>query len=104
MSQGSSLGRIYVVSSFRFSCANNIVCLRSRAPVSGAYSFPYELVGTCESHFTVTALLLSALYASHSLAFHSAPVTRPRRNQRRVLQVRENDEGQFPPPPLGGHA
>ncbi len=30
------------------------LCSRSHAPVSGAYSFPYEL-GTCESRFTVTA-------------------------------------------------
>ena len=47
------------------SCVPIISVFAPHAPVRGAYSFPYEL-GTCESHFTVTALLLSALNASHS--------------------------------------
>ena len=52
------------------------LCTRSRASVSGACSFPYEL-GTCESHFTVAAPLQSALYASHSGQPNATLIFRP---------------------------
>ncbi len=58
MSQGSFLGRIYV-SSFGFLCANNIsVFALMHACKWGLLVFLYEL-GTCESRFIITALLLS---------------------------------------------
>jgi hypothetical protein len=64
-SQGSSLGHIYV-SSFGFLCVNYIsVFALTRACKWGLLISLYEL-GTCESRFTITALLLSALNTSHS--------------------------------------